>query len=762
MNDTALLKELRKGIIAWYDFKQGASVLYIGDQGDAIVEYLRSCSGEAYDVAGEQIGKNLSITVTTTEHAADVDFVLKFENSFDYVVCIGVIETIEDPGKYICSLKAVTKDNCVFLLGMNNRMGIRYFCGDRDIYTGRNYDGIEGYRRAYNNKSDVFCGRMYDKYEIKDMLVKSGADNVKFYSVLSDLQNPILLFADGYKPKEDLATRIYPVYNSPETVFLEEETLYKTLVDNDMFHQMANAYLVEFSFDPERKLSDALQITSSMVRGSDNSMLTVIHDDNTVEKINVYPEGRRRFENMLKYAEELKGRGLKVLDMQLTDRGIVMPYVDAPVGQLYLKELFLSDRETFFREMDHFRELILQSSDTVGESLGEEYGVTLKHGYPDMVPLNTFFIDGEFVFFDQEFREDNYPANAIIARMVSTFYAGNFDLQKFMTRDEMYARYNLIEHISDWRKMEWRFLSALRNDGDLQEYYKCVRRNSAIVNSNRQSMNYSADDYYRIFIDIFNNADTRKLIIFGSGKFAKRFTELYSVDYPVYAVIDNNESKWGQEFCGVEIKSPELLSELGRGEYKVIICIKNYTSVMNQLKSMGVAEFSVYDPDKKYPRRRHPIALDVAKEIYDAPKKYHVGYIAGVFDLYHVGHLNMFKKAKEYCDYLIVGVVSDEGAEKYKKVKPFVPFEERIEMVRSCRYVDEAVEIPLDLNDTKDAFAMYHFDVQFSGSDYVFNQTWLNKQKYLRENGSDLVFFPYTKSTSSTSIKALIEKGLAD
>ena len=95
-------------------------------------------------------------------------------------------------------------------------------------------------------------------------------------------------------------------------------------------------------------------------------------------------------------------------------------------------------------------------------------------------------------------------------------------------------------------------------------------------------------------------------------------------------------------------------------------------------------------------------------------------------------------------------------------MKPFVPFEERIEMVRSCRYVDEAVEIPVDLNDTKDAFAMYHFDVQFSGSDYVFNQTWLNKQKYLRENGSDLVFFPYTKSTSSTSIKKLIEKGLAD
>lgn len=141
-------------------------------------------------------------------------------------------------------------------------------------------------------------------------------------------------------------------------------------------------------------------------------------------------------------------------------------------------------------------------------------------------------------------------------------------------------------------------------------------------------------------------------------------------------------------------------------------------------------------------------------------KKYHTGYIAGVFDLFHIGHLNMFRRAKEQCDYLIVGVVTDEGVRKHKEVEPFIPFAERIEMVRSCRYVDEAVEIPLDYYGTRDAWKLYRFDCQFSGSDYVDNPDWLAEKEFLEKHGAEMVFFPYTESTSSTRIKSLIEKKL--
>ena len=139
-------------------------------------------------------------------------------------------------------------------------------------------------------------------------------------------------------------------------------------------------------------------------------------------------------------------------------------------------------------------------------------------------------------------------------------------------------------------------------------------------------------------------------------------------------------------------------------------------------------------------------------------KKYNVGYVAGVFDLFHIGHLNLFRRAKEQCSYLIVGVVTDEGVIRHKKASPKISFEERLEIVRACRYVDEAVEIPLDQGDTDEAYRRYRFDVQFSGSDYADDPKWMAKKDFLQRHGADLVFFPYTEGISTTQLKEIIKR----
>ena len=132
----------------------------------------------------------------------------------------------------------------------------------------------------------------------------------------------------------------------------------------------------------------------------------------------------------------------------------------------------------------------------------------------------------------------------------------------------------------------------------------------------------------------------------------------------------------------------------------------------------------------------------------------------GTYDMLHYGHIRLLERAKALGDYLIVGVVSDESVMNNKKTMPCMSFEERIELVRACRYVDEAVEIPTDNGDTDEAYRRYHFDVQFSGSDYASDPAWLAKKTYLEKRGAQMVFFPYTQTTSSTKIKELIEKKL--
>lgn len=126
-----------------------------------------------------------------------------------------------------------------------------------------------------------------------------------------------------------------------------------------------------------------------------------------------------------------------------------------------------------------------------------------------------------------------------------------------------------------------------------------------------------------------------------------------------------------------------------------------------------------------------------------------IGYTTGVFDLFHVGHVNLLRNAKSMCDKLIVGVTVDELV-AYKNKKSVIPFEERIEIVRSSRYVDLAV--PQFTMDKKDALQRYKFDIMFVGDDWYKSEKWADFEKQFIELNVKIIYFPYTKSTSSTLI----------
>lgn len=137
-------------------------------------------------------------------------------------------------------------------------------------------------------------------------------------------------------------------------------------------------------------------------------------------------------------------------------------------------------------------------------------------------------------------------------------------------------------------------------------------------------------------------------------------------------------------------------------------------------------------------------------------KKYKRGYAMGTFDMFHIGHLNILKKAKEYCDYLIVGVSTDEDALSKKKAT-IIPEEERLEIVANIKCVDEAV-YQYDTNDKMGAWKKYKFDVIFVGSDWQGTEKWNKIEAELKTVNVDTVYFPYTKGTSSTILKEKLRK----
>lgn len=132
-----------------------------------------------------------------------------------------------------------------------------------------------------------------------------------------------------------------------------------------------------------------------------------------------------------------------------------------------------------------------------------------------------------------------------------------------------------------------------------------------------------------------------------------------------------------------------------------------------------------------------------------------IGYTTGVFDLFHVGHVNMLRNAKSMCDKLIVGVTVDDLV-AYKNKKAVIPFEERIEIVRACRYVDLAV--PQQSMDKLDALKRYKFDLMFVGDDWYKSEKWEEFDKQFAAEGVRIQYFPYTATTSSTLINETLAK----
>lgn len=131
-----------------------------------------------------------------------------------------------------------------------------------------------------------------------------------------------------------------------------------------------------------------------------------------------------------------------------------------------------------------------------------------------------------------------------------------------------------------------------------------------------------------------------------------------------------------------------------------------------------------------------------------------IGYTTGVYDLFHIGHLNLLKNAKGMCDRLVVGVTVDELV-AYKGKQAMIPFEDRIEIVRSCKYVDAAV--PQYDMDKLTACKKLGAKFLFVGDDWYGTEKWIQYEEEFAKEGIKIVYFPYTKGVSSTKINAALD-----
>ena len=135
-------------------------------------------------------------------------------------------------------------------------------------------------------------------------------------------------------------------------------------------------------------------------------------------------------------------------------------------------------------------------------------------------------------------------------------------------------------------------------------------------------------------------------------------------------------------------------------------------------------------------------------------KKYRIGYTCGVFDLFHVGHLNLLERCKEMCDILIVGVCNDDYVRNIKKKEPVYSEDERVRILNALKVVDKAELVTIEETDDKMlALNKFHFDVLFSGDDWKGSERYLRTEQQFAEYGASIEYLPYTQGISTSQIK---------
>ncbi len=456
-------RKLPGAIIKWYDIKRESKVAcVVCEQGNSrltaealeeglCVEWLKL---ETLDMPA--MPKRLDGEATGTASRKEIN------DGYDIIIAVDIIEYAHNPAAVLKSIHNLLKPDGRFLLAADNRLGIRYFCGDQDAFSGKVYDSVENYVHLFPQEREEMKGRAYSKAELVKFLEEAGFRQRRVFSVFPRISNPQLLLAEDYVPNESLDIRIFPEYNNPDTVFLFEEELYPSLLANGLLHSMANGFFIECA--PEDSLSPVNQVTLSGERGVENAMATILRRDGLVEKRALYQPGRMKLRQLSENNEYLTAHGVRMIPGELRQEAFVMPYVTGIPANDYFRELLIHDKAAFLKQLDNFRDILLHSSEPVAAdevnweqfepgwekrkmddpnrdkwrkiAFGspeerETLGVILKRGYLDLVSLNCFYNENAFVFYDQELFLENVPMKAILFEPLNLFISSMISLMLF-------------------------------------------------------------------------------------------------------------------------------------------------------------------------------------------------------------------------------------------------------------------------------------------------------------------------------------------
>lgn len=519
------LSEVRKGLLNWYSFAPGCRVLEIEAEFGALTGLLCDQCGavvvsESNPYRAKCIAKRFEARENLEVYAGHIFdiYLLKEQEKFDYIVINGILERQgngdPNPEIYAAYLRRI-KDELLrpegkILLAAENRLGLRYFCGERDRFTGRPFDSI-------NNYPFGSSARGFTRNELKNIIERTGIDNMRFYYPLPDHRVPQMIFSQDYVNQTLIEERLstYSIWRDTQVVW--ERALYKDVIENHAFEFLTNSFLAECSC--YGVCSDVKFAIVSTDRGYEDGQVTVAHMDGTVEKRALYAQGQPGIQLAKDIITTLAVRGIPTIPHEICNGGIKMPYVEMPTLNDHLKKIFKTDKSSFLKLFDRLYHFILMSSELTkenglaGYSENIDFGPILKEAYIDMIPANAFF-DGEDIFFyDQAFLKCNYPARYIIYRAIKYTYMYIDGLSAYIAMDELKSRFWISAELWNiFEEVEEQFIASVRKNNVSCAYQRCVWPNLDAIHSRGELLTYKGESFQQYEVNE-TVRDTQKVLL---------------------------------------------------------------------------------------------------------------------------------------------------------------------------------------------------------------------------------------------------------
>lgn len=485
------LSTMREGLLNWYPFKKDAQILEISDGYGALTGVIsRNCKHvtvlEESLTRAECITKryecinNISIVVGDYED-------ISCREQYDYVVVEKTVNTRYEAERLIENFFPFLKEDGKLLFVSENRMGMKYWCGVPDPVNHKLYDGIRGKSNLMNRK------------ELMDALEQN--EQVKGWNIyypFPDHRLPQAIYTDSYLPKASVKDRVIFYYTEDQAndlICLENEVCDSFIADG-VFHIFANSFLVECC--KRDFTAETIFAALSTDRGKKHGFATVITSHDTVQKRILFEEGKESLQLIHRNQQELKEHGIGCIDEEAFERMIEMPFIKEKTLIEHLRELFLKENlkevEAIFDELYRTiccssKHIAFEECDIKDQRLTQENaGVILEKAYVDMIPYNSFWINRQLFFYDQEFVKKNFPAKYVLFRALRYTYVYISQAERILPLSYFKDKYGLEQIWQVFEREEALFVEDNRNYDLFSKFYQWAGVSSEKIDCNINRM----------------------------------------------------------------------------------------------------------------------------------------------------------------------------------------------------------------------------------------------------------------------------------